>query len=175
MKNTAINTLKYTGIVTLSQYISGKKFNIAKLHNKGGNALFSFLASCLVGDFTLAYAARPTKVMLLERINPDEEDSEAEYDQPEGSIGFMTLITKPEIISNVGIGKVRYSFVIPKNIVDKLNFDNLYLGLYADGAVETQPNNYAAICKLAIAKTIVANTSLLVDWELSISNISTVE
>ena len=59
MKNTAINTLKYTGIVTLSQYIGSKKRQIARMHNEGGDALFRFLANCLAGDFTTAKLTMP--------------------------------------------------------------------------------------------------------------------
>ena len=53
MKNTAINHINYTGIVTLSQYINGKKFLITQKHNAGAHMLFDFLADCLVGNFDL--------------------------------------------------------------------------------------------------------------------------
>ena len=45
MTNTAVNTLTYTGIVTLSQYIENKKVKIGQTHNKGGAPLFKFLSN----------------------------------------------------------------------------------------------------------------------------------
>ena len=54
IKGIAKSSLEYTGIVNLSQYINGKKFTIAQLHNAGGKPLFEFLADCLVGDFEIA-------------------------------------------------------------------------------------------------------------------------
>jgi hypothetical protein len=57
------------------------------------------------------------------------------------------------------------------------SFENLYLGLYTDDATfdEERLQNYAALCKLDLNGTSIANASLAVDWELVISNISTVE
>ena len=110
MKNTAINTLKYTGIVTLSQYIGAKKVKIAQRHNDGGDALFEFLASGLIGDFAMAKALRPTKIMLLRQTNTPENPIYETTDNAD----FYYLLTRPEKLSSVGLSKVRYSFLIPK-------------------------------------------------------------
>ena len=67
------------------------------------------------------------------------------------------------------------SFVIPKEVVNSLSsssFENLYLGLYTDEATLDAANNFAAICKLNLTKNNLVNASLVVDWELVISNIS---
>ena len=68
MKNTAINTLNYTGIVSLSQCIGNRKIKIAQMHNTGGASLFNFLANCLIGNFTTAKINYPTKIKLINRI-----------------------------------------------------------------------------------------------------------
>jgi hypothetical protein len=169
MKNTAINTLKYTGIVTLSQYIGSKKRQIARMHNEGGDALFRFLANCLAGDFAKAKLTMPTKVMLVELV--DENDLAAGYQIPVNSVGFIHLLTKPEIVYDKQFSSVRYSCVIPKETVDSLSdLKTPYLGLYTDEATIQTPNEYAAICKLNLTRSNVASTALVIDWELAISN-----
>ena len=174
MKNIATNTLKYSGIVTLSQYYGSKKIKIAQFHNAGGSPLFDFLADCLAGDFTMATLTRPTKIMLIERTNPDDESAVPEYGQPNNSTGFTYLLTKPEKIpSNDGMSRVRYSFIVQKETINSIsNFDNLYLGLYTNEATFDNAGDYAAICKLSLTKNNLINASLAVDWELTISNIS---
>jgi hypothetical protein len=173
MKNVATNTINYSGIVTLSQYSGSKKIKIAQFHNEGGDTLFNFLADCLVGDFAIAKLTRPTKVMLIERTNPDEEFAVPEYGVPIGSGGFIYLLTKPEKIKTTyGESRVRYSFIVQKEVINSISFDNIYLGLYTDEATLETPGNYAAICKLDLNKNNLVNASLVVDWELVISNIS---
>jgi hypothetical protein len=172
MKNIAINTIKYTGIVTLSQYTGSKKVKIAQLHNAGGESLFRFLAKCLVGDFTEARLIMPTKIMLVKLKKPG---SLAEgFERLSTSSGFTYKLTKPEIVytKDSSSSRVRYSFVIAKEEVVNIDkFENLYMGLYTDDVNVDSPNDYAAICKLDIAKSSIANASLAIDWELVISNI----
>ena len=174
MKNTAINTIKYTGIVTLSQYTGSKKVKIAQLHNAGGDSLFRFLANCLVGDFTAARLLRPTKIMLVKLKNPS---SFAEgFERLSTSAGFTYQLTKPEIVytKDSSSSRVRYSFVIAKEEVVNIDkFENLYMGLYTDDVTLNNPDDYAAICKLDIVKSSIANASLAIDWELVISNAET--
>ena len=171
MKNIAINSLKYTGIVTLSQYSGNKKLTIATLHNEGGDALFDFLASCLVGDFARARVYRPTKVMLIERKS--DSGGNFVYSSPSGGGGMNYILATPEKVYSAGICKVRYSFIISKDDLEGItNFDDLYLGLYPDKADENEPENFAALCKLAITRTDIANAVLAVDWELIISNMA---
>jgi hypothetical protein len=157
MKNIAINTLKYTGIVTLSQYIGNKKIKVAQMHNNGGSPLFNFLTDCLVGDFENARLNRPTKIKLLS-YNTESKAYEAVS-------GFITLLYPAEKVDGPA---VRYSFMISKEFIASADFTNLYLGLYTSAT--TDVNNFAAICKLNISKTSLTNVALLVDWELAISN-----
>ena len=172
MKNTAINTLKYTGIVTLSQYIGTKKFKIAQQHNAGGSYLFDFLAHSLIGDFTYAKILKPTKVVVLKRKKTEGNDGYTYISKS----GFITLTTNPEIITDNDKTRVRYSFIIPKDQVESLVTDDLTglcLGLYSNAVTDfNELHNYSAICEIgSVSKNALINSSLVVDWELVISNI----
>lgn len=170
MKNTAINTLAYTGIVTLSQYIGSKKVELIKTHNKGGAPLFDFLADCLIGDFTIAIATRPVKIMVLRY---DTSNNETTYTS---ASGFIYLLTKPEkLYTDTGTRRVRYSFIIPADRVEKLgNFENIGIGLYNTAASNPDRDaaDFAAFCDLKDLprQANLINASLVVDWELEFTN-----
>ena len=169
MKNKAINTLKYTGIVTLSQYIGSKKVKIAQVQNTGGNPLFDFLSSCLIGDFTLAKVTRPTKIRLIRRSKDASSDTYSYKDA--ASFGFINLFTKPEKVYSGTKSVVRYSFSISRDQLDLIdNFEELGIGLYHSGAQDTEIANYSAFCEINLTKGSLVNSSLVVDWELAISN-----
>jgi len=171
MKNTAINNISYTGIVTLSQYTNGKKFIIAQKHNAGKHPLFDFLVDCLAGNFELARKNMPSKIMLL-KSNKNITDTEV-YDSKSQFIFRQTI---PEKVNDSEKDKVRYSFVIPRTVLETADFDAI--GLYTDSnqcSTATEINDYAAICKLTeenkdSALTMSASTALVIDWELIISN-----
>jgi len=172
MKNTAINTLAYTGVVTLSQYIGQKKYKVATLHNEGGNSLFNFLADCLVGDFTIARSNKPSKIMLISRT----ANGSGDYTYTSAS-GFIFLLTDPEKVYDVASSglncRVRYSFIIPQDMIEGISLDNLGIGLYSYS--ETAPEAFAAYCELGVTTNSLINTALVVDWELIISNSSVQE
>ena len=158
MKNIAVNNLKYTGIVTISQYIGDKKVKITESYNSGGNPLFNFLADCLVGDFDIAKISRPTKIMLL---------SEDENGDLIDKSGFIYLITKPEKVAS---NMVKYSFIISRAILDGIN-DIKYIGLYNNAATERSLDEYSAIAAIKIdSATLSTSSMLVVDWKLIISN-----
>ena len=169
MKNTAINTLKYTGIVTLSQYIGSKKIRVAQGHNTGGTSLFNFLASCLAGNFSYAETNWPTKIKVLSRTEVVGDENTFNYSS---ASGFIFLRTAPEILaSSSGDCRVRYSFTVPRDIVEYLNNNGtLGLGLYTNNAAEDEPDKFAAFCELNISNGSLVNSALLVDWELKITN-----
>lgn len=170
MKNKAINTLSYTGEVTLSQQIGKKKVEIAKVHNSGGISLFSFLADCLVGNFSQARVNVPRKIKLLNR-----EVVNGIY-QYESVSGFIFLRTTAEIKeSSSGKCQVRYSFTIPRDMLENIsNVSTLGIGLYSQGALEEDPESFMAFCEIAdLNQTQMVNSSLLVDWDLLISNATT--
>ena len=167
MKNTAINTLSYTGVVTLSQYIGQRKIKLAQTHNTGGASLFDFLSSCLIGDFDRAKAIIPTKIMLL-TYDSTEPDTINNYVQ---ASGFISLLTPPERIDSDGLSKVRYSFIIPRDTMASLPTTGSFgIGLYAKGVKDTEPSNFAAFCKIGLGRNDLVNAALVVDWELLISN-----
>lgn len=171
MKSTAINDFNYTGIVSLSQYTNGKKTLLARLHNEGGATLFSFLADCLCGDFAAAKTTRPTKIMLL-RTTFDEE---ARIKNINSASGFIYLLAKPEklyVESTATTSKVSFNFIIARDILEGSDFNSI--GLYADNATLSSINNFAAFCDitgLLNNSSIAASSVLVVDWELSISNL----
>lgn len=170
MKNIAADKLGYTGIVTLSQYIGTKKVKLASIHNTGGKPLFEFIADCLVGDFTIARTSMLNKIMLIEY---DEENKSNPYTKRSD---FYYRLTKPEkIYGDTGKSAVRYSFTIPKDIIENItNFENLSLGLFTENTKEDDNGNflseYAALCKLDLKPGSVLGAALVVDWVLMFSN-----
>ena len=163
MKNVALNTLKYTGIVTLSQYVGNKKVEIARVDNAGTNILFEFFSDCLLGYFDFARKNRPTKIMLLQY----DIDKKAYINKS----GYITY-TNVEKVYNESEGIVRYSFTVTRDILEGNTFDSI--GLYANSTKINDYENYAAIVKLTedeiTNQSLVASTALIVDWELHISN-----
>ena len=177
MRQDTLQTLGYTGIVTLSQYIGDKKVKIKQLKNHGGEALFDFFAYCLKGDFSVADALRPNKILLLSK-QQSEQSSESTYSALGAGQGYYTISTTPEKIYSAGACKVRYSFIISKDVLRGLNStENVYLGLYPSSANygNIDVNNFSAICKLGSLDLIPTNAALVVDWELIISNVSNEE
>lgn len=166
MKNTAINSLNYTGIVTLSQVIGKKKIKIAQVHNSGSNSLFDFLAHCLTGDFDIAALERPTKIMLLEA---EQREGTEELLNVSPASGFIYLRSIPEKIYRENAAVVRYSFVIPRDMLESLDFN--CLGLYSTLKSTDDYNEFAAFCYINVEKErMTSSSALLVDWELQISN-----
>ncbi len=182
MKNTAINTLNYTGIVTLSQYIGSQRIELARKHNSGGSPLFDFLADCLIGNFTMAKLLRPTKIMLVKRTeNKDPTTGAVSSYSYESKSGFIYLLTKPEKIYSSTQCKVRYSFIVPKDQLESItDYKDLGIGLYTNAVADSATDsgsleNYAAFCLLDnndLSKSTRIGAALVVDWELIISNIS---
>lgn len=163
-KNKAINAVEYTGIVTLSQYIGEKKIQIAKVHNAGSYSLFSFFADCLVGSFDVARMNRPTKIRLLsaDPENPGNYIAES---------GFIHQTTNPEKVYSTSKGTVRYSFLIPRDIVSGTNAQIDYIGLYANSATEEEVNEFSAIVGMSVdSSAVTISSAALVEWELNISN-----
>ena len=114
MKSKAINSLGYSGIVTLSRYVGQKKVKIAQFHNAGGTALFDFLAECLIGEVESAKAKRPAKVKLFYREQIDPNNEAAGYKYTSAS-GFIFLYQNAERNSNYSSQcRVTYTFQITR-------------------------------------------------------------
>jgi hypothetical protein len=164
MKNIATNSIGYTGIVTLSQCINGKKYKIKQVYNSGGNPLFNFFSDCLLGDYDIAEYNRPIKIMLLNK-------EEGQPLKKAANSSFIYITTCPEKVYNPNAGITRYSFIIPKDILMGTNFNAI--GLYTKSATETTLDDYAAICDLSSSEfevTMATSTVLVLDWQLIISN-----
>lgn len=165
MNNTAVNNLTYTGIVTISQYIDDKKIQLAKVNNTGGIALFKFFANCLMWNIVDAKNDLPARIKLINK------DVSGEYNS---ASGFIFKRTVEKIVDNLGECRVRYSFMIPRDLLENIpSISTLSLGLYS--AYETDLSNYLAFCELGdagldLTRSELTHASLLVDWELVISN-----
>lgn len=163
MKSTVMDTLRYAGIVTLSQHTGAKNFTIAKNHNEGGMKLFNFLADCLLGDYKLAENDRPVRIMLLNIDNAGNNRKAGP------ACHFINLYSQPERVYSDSEGIVRYSFMIPSEQLIGASFNAV--GLYTKD--ETNLDNYSAICRLSRSisnNTISLSSILMLDWELHIFN-----
>ncbi len=170
MKNRAINTLEYTGVVTLSQYVGDKKLTLAKLSNEGGYSLFNFFADCLVGEFDVAAVNRPTKIMLLHVDKTDGSTMSFE-----SRSGFIYQTSSPEKTmqsTTSAVGSVRYSFIVPKDLLSGKDANDVnYIGLYANAAQPGEESNFAALVGVNFAEqNVSASSAVLIDWELNIYN-----
>ena len=172
MKSKVKSSINYTGTVTLSMYRGSKKIKLLQVHNKGNNQLFEFLGHCFLGETALAEAKRPSKIRLLSI--PDSGDLSP------ASSGFIGIFSPPTVSTSEGSCKITYSFLIPRDQFTTLTtVDNLGLGLYSKNTSvgEEYIYDYVAICKFGelpkklTATDLVINSSLVVDWELSISNV----
>jgi len=173
MKNKAINTLKYTGIVTLSQYIGKKKVKIAQFNNTGGASLFDFLADCLIGEeLETVRMKRPRKIMLLHRIPLGDRPEDGYRYEP--ASGFIFLLEQPKKIQSSVQSRVQYSFLIHRDMLEAItDFSTLGLGLYANSATDIDVENFTAFCMLKFSRNAIASSSLVVDWDLIINNSGT--
>ena len=173
MNMNAINNLKYTGIVTLSQYIKNKKIPIMRVHNSGGSCLFNFFTNCLAGDFESARASVPGKIMLLKRTIQQNDNTQLTVLEP--ASGFLSLLTTPtrKLSSSQGdASAVVYSFIVPRDVLEAADFNGI--GLYPMSALTSDYENYAAFAGISLGDTTFSTSSVLVvDWELSISNKNT--
>lgn len=166
MKNRTIDSLNYSGIVTLSQQVGKRKIKLAQVHNTGGASLFSFFADCLIGKFDAKNV--PTKIKLLNR---EIRDGAYEYTSVSG---FIFLRAPAEIQkTSSGECRVRYSFLVPRDMLENItSIGNLGIGLYSRGATEDDIENFVAFCSITedFNKSQTVNSSLLVDWDLVITN-----
>jgi hypothetical protein len=167
LNGTTASNIMYTGIVRLSQYTNGKKFTVAEIHNKGGKALFDFLANCLVGDYELAQADRPHKILLLNIDDETKEIKQAANTSP------IRPLTTPERVYSADEGIVKYSFIVPQEYFAAGGASGATrfnaIGLYPESAGTVE--DYSAYCLVDTSNWSISMSSVLVlDWELHISN-----
>lgn len=173
MNNSALSGLRYTGIVTLSQYINGKKRIIGKIKNTGGLPLFDFFTDCLIGNYEAAQFNRPSKIMLLKQNLNNTESSEL---VPVS--GFIYMISRPEkvassklfsdILDNTEIASVAcLSFLVPATAISETF---THIGLYTDSTGLHDIEAYAALVPVNTALNFTSESVLLLDWYLIVSN-----
>lgn len=170
MNGTVTNSLQYAGTVYLSLRVdSNTKIPVAKIHNAGTAALFNFFTDCLAGDFKLAEASRPTKIRLL---STQKDPNTLEVTGVTPVSRFLYMLTNPEKVygGSAQGGSIKYSFVIPRAVLDVAKFDRI--GLYADNA--QTPEDYSAYCDVSLSDENSplwgASSVMTLDWELNISN-----
>lgn len=171
MKSSALNSLKYAGIVTLFQRIGSKKIKLAQFKNSGRQPLFDFFADCLAGDFELAKINCPVKIMLLKE-KPVTENGSTQI-LYESMSDFIYWIKKPEKVydkSSSTVSTVRYSFIVSRDELKGTTFD--HIGLYADPITKGELDRFAAIVSMKSLDpvSLLASSALVLDWELNISN-----
>lgn len=170
MNSTALNGLEYTGIVTLSRYINGKKIKVTQIKNSGSDLLFSFLYSCLLGDFNHAKNNQPTQIRLLS-FNENETETKTKYTSASGLIYMRNAERFYDRIRSQYA--VRFSFLIDKSMYDNSKGFNC-VGLYPESATGTDAENFLAVASFPkefnYGEFGDDSTVLVLDWELSFSN-----
>jgi hypothetical protein len=132
--------------------------------------LFDFLSYCLTGEIEKAMLKRPTKIKLLYIT-----DTAGGPNFAAASPGFIGLLSQPTTESTGTGCSVTYSFLIHRDqLEDITSSSTLGLGLYPGNTSNTDSEiyNVVAFCKLGDLSTtnILASSSLVVDWKLTISN-----
>lgn len=177
----------YQGRVTIS-LVNGKTvLSKTTYNNKGGDAMFNYLAQCLMGK--LNTGLQPKYIICAE--NKAETPAQAYPIQAEGKAEVKKYSEKI-IMNNVaesvidGVYTTTLHFIIPKAYLisssGKIN-ELLLVSDYmnAEGSQVTSPD-YSAYYYLVDdkgqwnptdIKDISGNTNMIVDWELSVTNSTT--
>jgi hypothetical protein len=174
--------LGYEGKVTLTLKSGNRVLKTQTYKNNGTANLFKFLGYCLIGSSSDVKHLLPTKIALLHNQSQGGISS-ANPNNVELRSGFVGLAHPPSIVSssNSAEVKVTYSFEVGRNTING-NFNQV--ALYGDGCTHpvTDMPNCAAYYYLSDSSQNVfesedialwsATTVLLIDWELSLSNIA---
>jgi hypothetical protein len=176
MKNIAKNDIGYSGKVKISALRDGVVLDTHEFKNAGTGTLFSFFAYCLMGEFDEASLYCPTKIRLL-RINKGDSGYDDDFSADPAS-GLVYLRTKPERIITSGVDgeTVKLSFMIPRTMIDRVDFNRI--ALYPHFAGDEEYYSYSAYCDLSgeddlgaeIYTAWTLSSVLLIDWELTIAN-----
>lgn len=113
ISNNYCDSANYTGIVTVSVYSKETLVSSVTSHNTGMSKLFTFINSCLAGDFQAAKSSRPCKILLLKESTLSENNiistpvvydraAQATLEETGGSISYHFRI--PSLCLAVGEG-----------------------------------------------------------------------
>ena len=182
-----VDTISYQGSISVSVVNGNRLITKKKYHNKGMPNLFRFIANCLAGNKT--ESLRPTKIKLFNyKDAKDVLPNNFEWNTAWTTDTGPTVIS-PYIIydatpviekdSKSDAYNVILHFRVPLSYIagDEINV----IGLYPSNAT----NDYGDISayylmadldkniwKPITIDTVSANYSLIMEWELSISNIT---
>ena len=178
LNNKQCDTTNYAGTVTIKVYEKDTLLSTITDHNTGMSKLFSFINSCLVGDFQAAKKSRPCKIVLLKSLLDKNTEKEQFIEAADISAPILydkTVQSTVETDDNGNPnGSTTYHFRIPSL--------NLYTG-GEDKKIKKLlllPAMYTSFEKDACAKFILAeeiplpersnNLTIIVDWTLKFTN-----
>ena len=162
-----MNSLTYTGNVTVSIVKNKTIIKTYHGHNSGSKELFHFFAYALAGKYKIAESLRPLRIMLFEKTT----------DKPEGQavsnyIGINVPTTVEATTDNTSY-KATLHFLIPYTYItgNKVDIYKLYPLNSADALAIFDAE--AAGQAIDLSNINKAKYSLIVDWELLVSNTTT--
>lgn len=172
----------YSGKVTVTVVDDRKVVSRKVGHNAGGQPLFLFLAQCLCGNYENAEQSQPLKIKLFYNKTETVADAKtniSKWNVTEAS-SFIFVNTAGTIEENKTKNgyKAILHFRVPFSFVTHNEINQICL--YAQN--ESNPKNYSAYylftnsddaTKLAPIKVNnqQASYNLIIEWELSISNV----
>ena len=167
--NKTCNYTNYSGIVTMAIYEKDTLISTTTAHNTGMPKLFSFINSCLAGDFQAAKSTRPCKIVLLK---DDDSSTQTESFTEDYAVSTPVLYDRAaEATSTTEGGTITYHFRIPS------------LALASGEEVKKLlllPATYTSFEKDACARFVLDtaiklpeksnNTTVIIDWTLNFTN-----
>lgn len=173
IKGKAELDLQYVGRVSIKLAAGNKVLSTLATHNTGGTALFNYLVLCLAGEYAVAERQRPLKIKLFQHSGNPTGNIELTTDQNDEASNFIAMTSAPTIKEK----SIILHYIIPFSQITKDKIDQICLY----GVGETSNQNYSAgflikddngaLAPITITKA-MSNLSLILDWELSIGNVS---
>jgi len=167
--------LTYNGNITVTIVDGDRLISTKTYHNNAAQKLFQFFIASLRGEFTAAKNTRPCRLVLFRR--GDEETSASEinstYWNDTYRVSTPVLYDTTIVKNNTNDCSVTYHFKIPYaqlTVGSKIT----KLGLYPN-TISSFSNDLCAYRFLSTEEAITieggsGNFTLIVDWELVISN-----
>ena len=187
-QETPCDCANYTGTVTVSSYLGDRLIQTQTKHNAGLPKLFSFIANCLEGAWTVAKDSRPCKLALLK--SEDGEDFNKLNADGTANTNCSTPTTKPDYwsinyavatpimydtavvsTSNNLTSSITYHFRVPflslvgGSAIKKLMLLPAIASSYAQDACA-----YYVLNEPIEVPTASGNFTVIVDWTLTFTN-----
>lgn len=173
--------IKYEGLIKVKQYSGSTLIAEHVYHNNGTKFLWTFLSSCLCGNYTSAEYDRPFKIKLF--YNTDASDTSITTDTTSEASAFISATGIPitQVSEDGNTVKTILHFVIPAAYIFKAT--NLSIARVTDseaikfnqvnlyGLTKSLNSDYSAAFRLEADKAVTdMNTSFIIDWELQFKN-----